>query len=55
MKYNLDAIIMPGFAMPAVKHGFSNDLPSAACYTFLWNILDFPAGSLPITTVNNDE
>ncbi|CAD8092541.1 unnamed protein product [Paramecium sonneborni] len=51
----IDVIISPAFGLPAVKHGGSKELAFAALYTWMWNVVDFPAGSLPITTVQNDE
>ena len=42
-----DAVICPGFGTPALLHGGSKDLTIAASYTFLWNIMHYPAGSVP--------
>ncbi|CAD8180408.1 unnamed protein product [Paramecium pentaurelia] len=47
----IDAVIVPGFGCPAVKHGASKELPLAALYTWMWNTADLPAGSMPITRV----
>ncbi|CAD8088821.1 unnamed protein product [Paramecium sonneborni] len=38
----IDVIISPAFGLPAIIY-------------LMWNVLDFPAGSLPITTVQNDQ
>lgn len=51
----LDVIISPAFGLPAVKHGGSKELAFTALYTWMWNVVDFPAGSLPITLVQNDQ
>ncbi|CAD8182259.1 unnamed protein product [Paramecium pentaurelia] len=51
----IDVIISPAFGLPAVKHGDSKELAFAALYTWMWNVLDFPAGSLPVTIVQNDQ
>ena len=51
----LDAILSPGFGLPAMKHGFSADLSSAAMYTFIWNLISIPTGALPITLVSKEE
>jgi fatty acid amide hydrolase len=50
----LDAWLAPGVLLPAFRHGTSPDLfPSIQ--TPLQNILEVPAGGLPITVVRNDE
>ncbi|CAK63580.1 unnamed protein product (macronuclear) [Paramecium tetraurelia] len=51
----IDAVIVPGFGCPAVKHGASKVLPLAALYTWMWNTVDVPAGSMPITRVQGGE
>lgn len=45
----------PGLALPAVKHGKSENLLLANCYTFVYNYLDYPTGAVPITKVREDE
>ena len=42
-------------ALPAFPHGMSVLLNQACSYTFVWNNFDFPAGTLPVTTVRADE
>ena len=37
--------------MPAFSHGASVKLNQACSYTFVYNNLNMPAGSLPVTTV----
>jgi hypothetical protein len=44
-KNGLDGIITPVHAMPAVPHGSYGDMSFAACYTFIFNLLDLPAGT----------
>ena len=51
----LDAILCPGLALPAFPHGMSVLLNQACSYTFLWNLLDMPAGTVPVTRVREDE
>ncbi|CAD8171097.1 unnamed protein product [Paramecium pentaurelia] len=51
----IDAVIVPGFGCPAVKHGASKVLPLAALYTWIWNTVDVPAGSMPITRVQEGD
>ena len=51
----LDFIIAPGFGCQALKHGLSQHTALTAAYTFVWNLLDMPALSMPITRVRADE
>jgi len=51
---NIDAIICPGLAVPALPHGMSKDLTPACSYTLLYNLLKFPAGTVPVTKVRAD-
>ena len=48
---NIDVVIAPGFAFPAppVKHPAR--LVPAVSYTAAYNIVDFPAGTVPVTRV----
>jgi fatty acid amide hydrolase len=50
-KNNLDAIICPGFGSPAVKLGKGCNLTESAIYTYVWNILNVPSGTMPVTLV----
>jgi Asp-tRNA(Asn)/Glu-tRNA(Gln) amidotransferase A subunit family amidase len=53
---NLDFIICPGFAFQAPTIGSTNDLGGLpAIYNFIFNILDLPVGSLPVTICREDE
>ncbi len=51
----LDAIVCPALALPALRHGDSADLTPACSYTFLWNLLHWPAGVVPVDVVRADE
>ena len=51
----VDAIIHPALPLPAMKLGTSGDLTGAFSYTLLANLLLFPAGVVPVTTVREDE
>lgn len=51
----LDAIVCPGLGLPAFPHGYSRDLTPACSYTFLFNVLGWPAGTVPITVVRPSE
>ena len=47
----LDLVICPAFGCQAFPHTKSDLLSVAAAYTFIWNVLDMPVGSVPITCV----
>lgn len=47
-----DFILCPVNATPALPHGAMHDAVSACGYTFLWNLLDYTAGVLPVTKVD---
>lgn len=51
----LDAVIHPGLPIPAMQHGISGEFTSAFSYTFIANMLGWPAGVVPVTTVRNEE
>ena len=51
----LDAIIAPAFATPAVLHTHSNQGAVIAMYTFIWNLLNLPAGTIPVTRVSEGQ
>jgi fatty acid amide hydrolase len=47
----LDLVICPAYPVPAVPHGTSGDVIRGQSYTSLWNLLGYPAGVVPVTTV----
>lgn len=47
----LDAVISPGFACPALPVNYAAFASGAISYTTLYNALNFPAGSVPVTMV----
>jgi Asp-tRNA(Asn)/Glu-tRNA(Gln) amidotransferase A subunit family amidase len=51
----LDAILCPPYALPALTHGSSSELFPAATYTVPFNVIGFPSGVVPITTVQPGE
>jgi len=51
----LDFVITPGAGCQAFPHGKSELLGLVCAYTFIWNILDHAVGSMPITTVRENE
>ena len=52
---NIDAIITPGMALPAVRHGEAQNLYINTCYTTIWNLVNFPTGAFPVTKVEEGE
>jgi len=50
-----DALICPVSALPALPHGTASTLLIAAAPCMLANLLDLPAGTVPITRVRADE
>ncbi|KAJ8107670.1 hypothetical protein ONZ43_g6659 [Nemania bipapillata] len=53
-KVDIDFILAPTNATPAVPHDGMKDAVSSCGYTFLFNVLDYTAGCIPITHVNKD-
>lgn len=51
----VDALLCPPFATPAVPHGGTRSFTLAASWTILFNVLQFPAGIVPVTRVRPDE
>mmetsp|Transcript_1213 Transcript_1213/g.1920 ORF Transcript_1213/g.1920 Transcript_1213/m.1920 type:complete len:576 (+) Transcript_1213:254-1981(+) len=52
---NLDGLLFPAGSLPALPHGASKDLLVAQSYTYLYNLLHWPAGTVPVTTVKETE
>lgn len=52
---SFDFILAPGNATPALPHGAMHDAVSSCGYTFLWNLLDYSAGILPVTKVDAEK
>ncbi|CAB9500823.1 acid amide hydrolase 1 [Seminavis robusta] len=50
----VDAVIFPSLPIPAIRHGQCGKIMSVA-YMFIGNLLGWPCGALPITTVRQDE
>jgi len=49
----LDVMITPPNATPAVPHDGMKDAVSSCGYTFLFNLLDYTCGIMPVTHVDN--
>lgn len=50
-----DAMLFPPHALPALTHGSTTHLSPAASHSFLSNLLDVPAGVVPVTRVDAGE
>ncbi|KAK5931102.1 hypothetical protein CgunFtcFv8_027280 [Champsocephalus gunnari] len=53
-KCNIDALLCP-VTGPAYNHLYCGKLSTAASYTLLFNLLQFPAGVVPVSTVNAED
>ncbi|MBI3837135.1 MAG: amidase [Planctomycetia bacterium] len=51
----LDAVICPPHALPALRHGSTEQLATAASYCYWANLLGVPAGVVPATRVRSGE
>ena len=51
----LDAMIAPSYFHCAFKNADAMDIGLTHDYMWLWNVLEYPSGNLPITTVQADE
>ncbi len=50
-----DAVLCPPHALPAMRHGATDYLASAASYCMVGNLIQWPAGVVPVTRVRADE
>ena len=51
----IDAVIFPGMPIPAFPHGMSSKLTAPVTYMFIANLLLWPCGTVPVTTVKSEE
>jgi fatty acid amide hydrolase len=51
----LDALVCPPGGLPALRHGASGSVSVAGAYAPLYNLLGYPAGTIPFTRVRPDE
>jgi len=51
----LDLILCPPCGLPALRHGASADVSTAGAFAPLFNVLGYPAGTVPWTRVRPDE
>ena len=55
-EHRIDALLCPALGLPALPHTMSRQVAPLTCsYAFLWNNLNCPAGTLPVTTVREAE
>jgi fatty acid amide hydrolase len=54
-RLDLDVVICPPHATPALPHTAGQDFVLAASASIFWNFVNFPAGVVPVTTVRADE
>ncbi len=54
-KAGIDALVTPAYATTAAPIGMAHDFTLGFCYVARWNVLDFPAGVVPVTTVRENE
>lgn len=52
---DFDFILCPANATPALPHGAMKDAVSSCGYTFLWNLLDYTTGIVPVTKVDAEK
>lgn len=50
-----DAVISPACPLAALPHKFSSELFCLTSNLFLYNVLDYPSGVLPIKLVNSED
>jgi fatty acid amide hydrolase len=51
----IDVVLCPAYAVPAVRHGASAQMPLPGAYTVIANVSGFPAGVVPVTRVRPGE
>jgi fatty acid amide hydrolase len=51
----IDLILMPTYAVPAVRHMATINMPFAGTYALLSPLLGYPAGVVPVTRVRGEE
>ena len=52
---NVDIVLGPPFATPALPHLGSKDFTLAGSYSMTWNLVQFPAGVVPVSRVRPEE
>jgi amidase len=52
---DMDFVVCPAFGVPAVEHDKSITASAAGGYTVLYNVLDYPAGVIPVDKVRSTD
>ncbi|XP_078657284.1 vitamin D3 hydroxylase-associated protein-like [Branchiostoma floridae x Branchiostoma belcheri] len=52
---DIDVLLCPAFPIPAFKLQGAPALSETTSYTFIFNLLDFPAGVVPVTKVTEED
>ncbi|ETN68935.1 Amidase [Necator americanus] len=55
MAQNIDALLCPAMGVYPLKKGMPNKIFVGCCYTALFNVLDYAAGVIPFTKVNESD
>jgi fatty acid amide hydrolase len=55
LDHKIDAWILPVNCLPATKHTHAAKMVFGVAYTLLFNMLDYPVGTIPMTYVRDDE
>jgi len=55
LSMKIDVLLTPAGALPALPHRFSGELYLANSFFFLFNILDLPAGVIPVRLVQQHD
>jgi len=50
-----DVLIVPGSAVPAITHNTGQSALPLLYYSYIFNLLNFPAGTVPVTRVTPDD
>ncbi|XP_078320644.1 vitamin D3 hydroxylase-associated protein-like [Crassostrea virginica] len=53
--HGVDAVICPGFPFPAIPHNSFGDLVGGCVYSTMYNLLNYPAGVVPVTKVTEQD
>lgn len=51
----IEAVLSPGLGVPAFEHGSSPRFIICTIYSLIWNVLNYPSGVVPVTTIREDE
>lgn len=52
---NFEAIVCPTVGIPAGLHDYTLDAIDALVYLYIWNVINVPAGVVPVSVVKENE